>query len=110
MVEVEFEENGIEDLLIEDDDELTQMTVKVNETEFVAYISQVKYGEIVKVKNAPDAVEVGRQIIKNHLFTSDKKPMSNESIDKLPAGAIVQITKGIMKISGMEKVDELRDF
>lgn len=110
MVEVEFEKKGIEDLIIEDDDDLTQMTVKINGTEFVAYISQVKYGEIVKTKNTNDAVEIGKNIIKNHLYNSNKEKMNNDMIDKLPAGAIVQITKGIMEISGMDKVDELRDF
>lgn len=110
MVEVEFEKKGIEDLIIEDDDELTQITVKVNDSEFVAYISQVKYGEIVKVKNNTDPVEMGKKIIENHLYDSNKEKLSSESINKLPAGAIVQITKAIMTISGMEKVDELRDF
>ena len=110
MVEVEFEKKGIEDLIISDDDELTQIIVKVNDSEFVAYVSQVKYGEVVKVKNNADPVEMGKKIIENHLYDSNKEKMSSESINKLPAGAIVQITKAIMTISGMEKVDELRDF
>ena len=64
----------------------------------------------VKVKNNADPVEMGKKIIENHLYGSNKEKLSSESINKLPAGAIVQITKEIMTISGMEKVDELQDF
>ena len=110
MVEVEFEKKGIEDLIIEDDDDLTQVTIRVDRSEFDAYVSQVKYGEIVKIKNNKDAAEVGQQILKKHLFNSKKERMDDASIDKLPAGAIVQITKAILDISGIGEVDNLKDF
>ena len=47
-------------------------------------------------KQNPDVV-----LVKMGLYTSDDKPFTDEMVDKIPAGAIIEISKKIAEVSGI---------
>ena len=112
-MEIEYEQKGIEELLLSDNEEFIPISVTLkNKGDFIAYITPLKYGELPKeaVQKGKEYV-IGQKLLLEHLYDSNKEPFTLAQLKLLPAGLIVEFINAIRVVSGFnESSKEVEDF
>ena len=106
MVKLESEVFDIEDLLLQDNDDKTELIIPVNGKKYRLYVTQVTYGEIKKMERLKTEEEKTNFILENHVFNGKGEEIPLRLIQKFPAGLLKAISEVIMDKSGMNVTKE----
>lgn len=109
-MKIESEIYDIEDLLLADEDDKTELLIPINGKKYRMLISKVNYGEIKKIERFSDE-EKANKILQNHLFNGKGESIGGDLINKFPVGLIKLISDEILEISGMNiSKEDIEDF
>ena len=112
-MEIEYEQKGIEELLLSDNEEYIPISVSLkNKGEFLAYVTPLKYGELPKEAHEKgNDYKLGQKVLLEHLFNSNKEPFTLKELKLLPAGLVVEFVNAIKLVSGFnETAEDVEDF
>ena len=112
-MEIEYEQKGIEELLLSDNEEYIPISVSLkNKGEFLAYVTPLKYGELPKETHEKgNDYKLGQKVLLEHVFNSNKEPFTLKELKLLPAGLVVEFVNAIKLVSGFnESSKDVEDF
>jgi len=111
-MEIEYEQKGIEELLLSDNKEFIPISVTLkNKGDFVAYITPLKFGELPKEAQKGKEYVIGQKLLLEHLYDSNKEPFTLAQLKLLPAGLVVEFINAIKVVSGFnESSEDVEDF
>lgn len=106
-VKIEVDETNLEDLIVLGDDKLINILIEypLDDGETVvkakAKIKQLTMKEIRNIDLEKVTLETNIKILEKALFQQDETPFPKKLILELPVGVVFEVSREIMRISGM---------
>ena len=107
QIEIEVEEVNLEDLILLGEDRLSNIKISYpdengNITVAKAKIKQLTLKELRNINLEKITLETCVKILNKCLFTQEDTPFTQDLILSLPVGVVSEITREVLRISGVE--------